>query len=456
MPSSPQPVLRHKLGQQLRQLLLGPQTPSPESQQWRDGLIRQRFWVGIGLALLYISIAGITTYYEYFVNPERLLWALDLLQVPDALSTLRQDFILHKILVALSLLTLVVLWRSPFIRKRPAIMLLLLPWALTFIPEIVLGAVLGVPHQPSSIMFLAQAIIIPVYWRIHLLAQLVPIAFYFGAYPLLGLTHFGEQPIHSFGYAVELILICIICELGVHLFETTKQSEVEANLRLQCCVHSITHDLRTPVMGSLLLLRSLQNNTLDQQPIQIAPQEMTALMNGGERLLSLMDTLMVPDNGPASVLILRRQSVDITEIFNTVLDDFREVLAQRNIQIDNRIPANTPKVYVDPCQIGRVLSNLIDNAVRYNPPQTQITLQAKPVTVNHYAMLKVMLVDNGQGLVLGRQNRIFEPYVRGTQSQYQPGRGLGLYICKQVIQAHEGQIGIEPAHGTAVWFTLPR
>ena len=450
--------LLQKLRQTLTRWLFEPKPPLPEYQQWRDGLVRQRFWIGIGLAVLYVSIAGIASYYEYFVNPDRVLWALEAVGIPEAFVTLRRGFVIHKVLVAAAIFGLVLLWQSPAIRRRPAIMLLLLPWGITFIPEVVLGAYLELPNSPGIIMFLAQALIIPVYWRLHLLAQLLPIAFYFLVYPLLGLTSVGEQSIYSFGYTVEVILICIICELGVHLFETTKHSEIEANLRLQCCIHSITHDLRTPVMGSLLLLRSLQQNTPAQQPINVSPANISALIHGSERLLNLMDTLKVPHQNSLSDKALRYQTADVRDILEPILQDFREVFAKQDIRLENKIPADTPKVYVDLCQTGRIFSNLIDNAVRHNAPGTRITIVTEPVTINRFAMLKVVIADNGDGFAVAQHHSGFEPYVRGIKAKYQPGLGLGLYICKQIVEAHGGQIGVESTNGngTAVWFTLPR
>ncbi|MEO0351546.1 MAG: ATP-binding protein [Cyanobacteria bacterium P01_A01_bin.15] len=450
--------LLQKLIQNLIRWLFKPKPSLPEHQEWRDGLVRQRFWIGIGLAILYVSIAGIASYYEYFVNPDRVLWALEAIGVPEAFATLRRGFVIHKVLVAIAIFSLILLWRSPAIRRRPAIMLLLLPWGIAFIPEVVLGAYLEIPNSPGIIMFLAQALIIPVYWRLHLLAQLLPIAFYFLVYPLLGLTSFGEQSIYSFGYTVELILICIICELGVHLFETIKQSEIEANLRLQCCIHSITHDLRTPVMGSLLLLRSLQRNTPAQQPVNVSPANISALIHGSERLLNLMDTLKVPHQNSLSDKALRYQTADVRDILDPVLQDLREGFTKQSIRLENKIPADTPNVYVDICQTGRIFSNLIDNAVRHNPPGICITIVTEPVTINQCAMLKVVIADSGDGFSVAQHHSGFEPYVRGIKAKYQPGLGLGLYICKQIVEAHGGQIGIERTHGngTAVWFTLPR
>jgi signal transduction histidine kinase len=71
-------------------------------------------------------------------------------------------------------------------------------------------------------------------------------------------------------------------------------------------------------------------------------------------------------------------------------------------------------------------------------------------------MLKVVVRDDGVGIASVHQETIFEPYTRAQQSQYQLGLGLGLYICRQVVLAHGGDIGLEMLHrGTAFWSTLP-
>lgn len=71
-------------------------------------------------------------------------------------------------------------------------------------------------------------------------------------------------------------------------------------------------------------------------------------------------------------------------------------------------------------------------------------------------MLKVILQDNGIGISSAQQETIFEPYTRGHDTEYLPGLGLGLYICRQIILAHGGVIGVESfGQGTLVWFTLP-
>jgi signal transduction histidine kinase len=442
------------------QALIRAQPVSLEYRQWRDRLIRRRFWLAITLAVTYVSIAAIASFYEIFIHPEPLLQTLERNQLGGLIEAIRQNFVLHKVTFIILLGGLISLWNSSLGRKHPAIMLVLLPWAIAFIPEMVLGAFSGIPRGPSTTMFMAQAVIAPTYWQLHLLAQLVPIAFYFLIYPLIGLGSFGGFSIYSFSNTADIILVCFICEIGVYLYEQSKQSELEANRQLKLCIHSITHDLRTPVMGSLMLLESIRQSSLRDQPIKMSQIEMTRLIQGSNRLLGLMDSLLIPQAFSQDTFVLHRQPTYLSTIVLPVLESFHPALTKQSIQIDNRIPPTLPLVDVDIQQMRRVFNNLIDNAISHNPPGILLTLEAIPLTLpslkGSNSLLKVIIQDNGVGISPGQQETIFDPYTRGQETQYLPGLGLGLYICQQVILAHQGSIGVERLDpGTVFWFTLP-
>jgi signal transduction histidine kinase len=411
------------------------------------------------LATAFVSIQGIALFFEMFVNPEDFLKYLEVHKRTHLLELYHQEFILrHGIIIGL--LGLFILFRNnAWLRKHPALLLILFPWAVSFVPEMVLGAFLRIPYTPSIIMFMGQAAILPIYWRFHLVAQIVPLAFFFMVYPLIGLGTFGGHSIYSFSYTVQLILVCIICEVGVYLYEKSKQSELEANRRLKLCVHAITHDLRTPVMGSLMLLESMQKSTPVDRPIQLSQGEMSHLIKGYDRLLGLMNTLLDNQALSQSELVLNLKPTDLSAIAAIILQDFQPMLVKKNIQLNNRIRTNLPAVNVDAQQVWRVLCNLIGNAINHNPPGLQLTLDAVVIgktSGRSLPMLKVVVQDNGIGISPTQKEMIFEPYTRTQKSQYQPGLGLGLYICRQIVLAHGGEIGLEHLpKGTMFWFTLP-
>lgn len=144
-----------------------------------------------------------------------------------------------------------------------------------------------------------------------------------------------------------------------------------------------------------------------------------------------------------------------------ILFDFFLILAiLRNREIQRHFPTSLPPVEVDDILIGQVLINLVENAVRHTPSCSSIELNAR-TDHNH---LYVSVVDHGHGIPNSEKERIFEKFYRIEESateqendQPRPGSGLGLAVCRGLVQAHEGRIWVEdtPGGGATFIFTLP-
>ena len=150
----------------IRSIIQPPQV-SVEYQRWCDRLIWQRFWLCIGLAAVYTTVAGIAGFYEIFINPARLIADLQRLQVPHLLEPIRQLFLWQKLIVVVLVGSLIALRYSHWGQKHPEIILVSFSWAISFIPYMVCGPIWGLPGYPDIILFLVQATILPVYWRMH-------------------------------------------------------------------------------------------------------------------------------------------------------------------------------------------------------------------------------------------------------------------------------------------------
>lgn len=126
----------------------------------------------------------------------------------------------------------------------------------------------------------------------------------------------------------------------------------------------------------------------------------------------------------------------------------------RDHRIDNRLPEDLPWVRADAPQIERVIANLLENAAKYSPPGTTVTVSAKL----QESQMVFAVADQGIGIAPEDQSQIFDKFYRVLQTDYRvPGTGLGLAICREIITAHGGRIWVEstPGTGSIFRFTLP-
>lgn len=121
--------------------------------------------------------------------------------------------------------------------------------------------------------------------------------------------------------------------------------------------------------------------------------------------------------------------------------------------MQTQVPAELPLVNYDAVLIERVLCNLLENAGKYTPAGSTISIAAEL----HGIWMKVSVTDNGPGLPPGQEEAVFEKFMRGERESAQPGVGLGLAICRAIVGAHGGAIhgAAAPGGGTRFVFTLP-
>jgi two-component system sensor histidine kinase KdpD len=154
----------------------------------------------------------------------------------------------------------------------------------------------------------------------------------------------------------------------------------------------------------------------------------------------------------AGRVILRRASHSVQELVQSVLDKLRTVVEDRNIQVS--IPTGLPPVWVDGELIEVALRQLVENALKYSPAGSPVSLTAEAKD----GRVIVSVADHGPGIGEAEQSRIFEKFYRAEASRHQiPGAGLGLVIAREIIHAHGGEIWVEsqPGQGAIFQFTLP-
>lgn len=171
-----------------------------------------------------------------------------------------------------------------------------------------------------------------------------------------------------------------------------------------------------------------------------------------DRLADLADALIQASgaNGAKSCIPTRAPTT-ATALIEDGLHRVRCPL--RNRQVSLTVPAGLPALCMDPDGIGRVLANLLQNAVKYSPPTSAIWISARLVG---HSRLELSVQDEGSGVALEDRRRIFEPFFRTRTSvlDNSQGHGLGLAICKSIVQAHGGSIKVDERPGGGASFNV--
>jgi signal transduction histidine kinase len=153
---------------------------------------------------------------------------------------------------------------------------------------------------------------------------------------------------------------------------------------------------------------------------------------------------------------LAQQPTDLSELVVGVLDGLAPLAQEQGIRFECRI-SEPWKVFVDEEKIGRVLTNLVDNAIKFTPPDGRVTVMAE-LAPGEVDWVRCGVHDTGAGIPAEYRERIFERFTQGPRkSSRRRGTGLGLTFCKLMVEVHGGRIWLETeeGQGSTFYFTLP-
>ena len=237
----------------------------------------------------------------------------------------------------------------------------------------------------------------------------------------------------------------------VHYVEVAGQATVriEAERLRNSLLSALSHDMRTPLAG----LVGMADNLMLAEPPLVAQQAETAreIRAQALRIAAQVDNLLDMARIESGEVRLRREWQSIEEIIGAAARLTERLLHAHRIETD--VPAALPLVRCDAVLIERVLVNLLENASKYTPAGSVVTIAARAEP----GVLRVSVADDGPGLAEGEQQRVFEKFARGAAVSPAGGVGLGLAICKAIVEAHGGTIEAQaaPSGGAAFVFTLP-
>ncbi|HEY9905473.1 MAG TPA: MASE1 domain-containing protein [Candidatus Sericytochromatia bacterium] len=253
-----------------------------------------------------------------------------------------------------------------------------------------------------------------------------------------------------------------ITELNIHLESqveertqqlSAKMTELqELNQLKDVFLQAVSHDLRTCLLGMSMILNNLSKSC--GETVTISRPLLERMMTSSERQLNLINSLLEEHFNEERDLQLHCEPVQLDKLVQDTITDCSSMLAQNRATLTQSLPADSPSIPADPTQLRQALKNLITNALKHNPPGLNLTLQ---VTVEE-PVIRFTLQDDGVGISPEQQKSLFKLYIRGLHTQHLTGIGLGLYQCRQIINAHGGEIGVISTlkAGATFWFTLPR
>lgn len=213
---------------------------------------------------------------------------------------------------------------------------------------------------------------------------------------------------------------------------------------------TLTHDLKTPLIGAnriLELMAEQQMGPVDSAQTKLLLQ----LRDNNKLLLSMIQNLIEVYRFERDVDAVVFENADLREILDSCINDIAPIAENRDIALKMDFSESVPEVSIDAGAVRRVVQNLLDNALKFTPAGGRISTVLR--TTNGFVTLTIE--DDGPGIPHDEQMQLFKRFSKGrTGSKYSPGTGLGLYLCKQIMDAHHGMIKCTSEEGVGTTFAV--
>jgi two-component system, OmpR family, clock-associated histidine kinase SasA len=267
----------------------------------------------------------------------------------------------------------------------------------------------------------------------------------------------ADSKIRSIAHSAELL------QLSDEIFRLQREKEeLQAQVRFKDqLISMLAHDLRNPLTAVSIAIETLEigNNSRDEAgSTRLNPALMAQIMKHARTQTKAIDRMITDILQAArekgAGIKIQPEEVDLTalclEVTNQLETQFK--IKSHHVAID--IPSDLPSVYADTERIKQVMINLLDNAIKYTPEHGTIQIGILHRTTQK---VQISIGDDGPGIPEENQQSIFEDRFRLKRDEAEDGYGIGLGLCKRVVQAHYGQIWVDssPNQGSCFHFTLP-
>lgn len=260
---------------------------------------------------------------------------------------------------------------------------------------------------------------------------------------------------------VELIT-GVVCKFEVHVspFELEEQRhaigyfhDVTQIERLETIrqefLSNISHELRTPLTSILAFVETLEDGAIDDA--ENNRRFLGVIKRNAERMRALISDILELSLIESGSVSIESREIDLKPFVDAIFGDLSAKAAARQISLVNDIQADT-RVTCDPIRLEQMLTNLVDNAIKFNREGGSVTLNA----VIGAGRCRISVADTGEGILPEHRNRIFERFYRADRARTSDvgGTGLGLAIVKHLARLHGGEVSAVSVLGTGSTFTI--
>jgi len=231
------------------------------------------------------------------------------------------------------------------------------------------------------------------------------------------------------------------------LRDVTVQKEIEK--QKETFIATLTHDLKTPIRAeirSLELLLKGNFGKLEKEQEEIISE----ILYSSRFMFNMIDTLLAGykyDNGKVEI---KKDYIDINEIIQSCSLELRHLINEKEQEVTLDFQEDKTKIYADPIEIKRLITNLLSNAISYTQEKGKIKIK----TEFQNNEVKVSVIDNGRGISPEHIPYLFDKYTSYSKRFRQVGTGLGLYVAKHIVETHGGTIQVESEEGKGSTFTF--
>jgi len=235
------------------------------------------------------------------------------------------------------------------------------------------------------------------------------------------------------------------------VFHEMAEALISAEQRKQEFVSTICHDLRSPlanVQVSLALASQGKYGDLNQKGVERFAKAEQSI----ERLITLLNELLDAEKMEAGLLELELAEMNLVDAINASVDAVKTLAESSKVQIE--LGYCNGRVMGDQARLIRVIVNLLSNAIKFSPPDSTVSVSVAQSDTTY----DVRITDQGKGIAPEDREKIFDRFHRVSENTGPSGIGLGLTICRNIIHAHQGEIGVDstPGQGSTFWFRLAR